>query len=150
MVYAPVSLGEFSSVRFRASFAVQNGPANFFQNASQFITLCLVVEMSRFHLPELLGLGGPSQAPSNLQGESNMYQIVVAVSCRLCPPLPEGEFAVFRYRKTPCFYGKSYYFYRISCMNPLLSLSGKLGAKGDAKWWTSIRCMFDSLTNLRL
>ena len=30
-------------------------------------------------------------------------------------------------------------------MNPLFSPNGKVGAKGDAKWWTSIRCMFDSL-----
>ena len=79
------------------------------------------------------------------QGESNMHQIVVSVSCRLCPLFPEGDFAVFWYRKTPCFYGESYYFYRISCMNPLFSPSGNLGQKGDAKWWTSIRCMFDSL-----
>ena len=74
-----------------------------------------------------------------------MHQIVVTVSCRLCPLFPEGEFAVFRYRKMPCFYGESYYFYRIFCMNPLFSPTGTLGAKGDAKWWTSIRCMFDSL-----
>ena len=79
------------------------------------------------------------------QGESNIHQIVVTVSCRLCPPFPEGEFAVFRYRKTPCFYGESYYFYRISCVNSLFPTTGKLGAKGDAKWWTSIRCMFNSL-----
>ena len=37
-------------------------------------------------------------------------------------PFPEGEFAVFLYRKTPCFIGKSYYFYRISCTNPLFRL----------------------------
>ena len=73
-----------------------------------------------------------------------MNQIVVTVSCRLCPPFPEGEFAVFRYRKTPSFYGKSYNFYRISCTNPLFSPTGNLGAKGDAKWWTSIWSMFDS------
>ena len=79
------------------------------------------------------------------QGESNIHQIVVTVACRLCPLFPEGEFAVFRYKKTPCFYGKSYYFYRISCRNPLFSPTGNLAAKGDAKWWTSIRRMFDSL-----
>ena len=46
----------------------------------------------------------------NCQGESNMHQIVVTVSCRLCPPLPQGEFAVCRYRKTPCFYGEALLF----------------------------------------
>ena len=29
-------------------------------------------------------------------------------------------------------------------MNPLFSPTAELGAKGDAKWWTSCRCMFDS------
>ena len=29
------------------------------------------------------------------QGESNMHQIVVTVSCRLCPLFPEGEFCRF-------------------------------------------------------
>ena len=33
---------------------------NFSQNPSQFITPCLVNYMSKFHLPELLGLGGPT------------------------------------------------------------------------------------------
>ena len=61
------------------------------------------------------------------QGESNMHQIVVTVSCRLCPPFPEGEFAVFRYRKTPSFYGKSYYFCRIFCVNPHFSAPGNWG-----------------------
>ena len=49
----------------------------------------------------------PSQGDS--QGESNMHRIVVTVLCRLRPTFPEGEFAPFRYRKTPCFSGKSYY-----------------------------------------
>ena len=34
-------------------------------------------------------LGGCSD-----QGETNMHQIVVTVSCRLCPLFPEGELAV--------------------------------------------------------
>ena len=60
------------------------------------------------------------------------------------PPFPYIEVALFRYRKLPPFCGKSYYFYRISCMNPLFSPTGiQSGAKGDAKWWPSIRCMFD-------
>ena len=39
---------------------------------------------------------------------------------------------------------KSYYFYRISSMNPLFSLIRTGGANRDAKWWPSKRCMFDS------
>ena len=68
------------------------------------------------------------------QGESNMHQIVVTVSCRLCPPFPGQELPFSGTGKMPCFYGKSYSFYRVSCMNPLFSPTGKLGAKGDAKW----------------
>ena len=39
------------------------------------------------------------------QGESNMHQIVVTVSCRLCPPFLEGEFAVFCTGKRPVSMG---------------------------------------------
>ena len=46
------------SVHFRASFAVQNDPQIFSQNASQSITPCLVAEILKFHLRELLGFGG--------------------------------------------------------------------------------------------
>ena len=46
------------SAHFRASFAVQNGPPIFSQSSSQFITPCLVAEISNFHLCELLGFGG--------------------------------------------------------------------------------------------
>ena len=42
-------------------------------------------------------------------------------------PVPENT------PSTPLFCGKSSYFNRISCMNSLLSSTGKLGAKGDAK-----------------
>ena len=39
-----------------------------------------------------------------VQGESNMYRIVVTVLCRLRPPfLLKGNVPLFRYRKTPCF-----------------------------------------------
>ena len=31
------------------------------------------------------------------QGESNAYQVTVTILCRLCPPLPEGELAIFWY-----------------------------------------------------
>ena len=34
-------------------------------------------------------------------------------------------------------------------MNPPSSTTGKLGAKGDAKWWPSILCMFDSLRGIQ-
>ena len=46
------------SEHFRASFAVQNDPQIFSQNPSQFITPCLVAEILKFHLRELLGFGG--------------------------------------------------------------------------------------------
>ena len=46
------------SAHFRASFAVQNDPQIFSQNSSQFITACLVAEILKFHLRELLGFGG--------------------------------------------------------------------------------------------
>ena len=65
-------------------------------------------------------------------------------SCRLCPPFPKGNLPLSGTAKRPAS-KKSYYFYSISCMNPLLSPTGNVGSKGDAKWWTSIRCMFDSL-----
>ena len=79
---------------------------------------------SSMELYHPLGNGRNTVSRVLFQGVSNMllcymHQIVVTVSCRLCPPFPEGEFAVFRYRKTPCFYGEPYYFYRISCMNSL-------------------------------
>ena len=46
-----------------------------------------------------------------------MHQIVVAILCRLRHPFPQGELG---YRQNPPFFcGKSYYFYRISCTNPL-------------------------------
>ena len=41
---------------FRASFTVQNGP----QTSSEFVTPCLVADISKSHLRELLGLGGAS------------------------------------------------------------------------------------------
>ena len=46
------------SAHFCASFAVQNDPQIFSQNSSQFITLCLVAEILKFHLRELLGCWG--------------------------------------------------------------------------------------------
>ena len=46
------------SAHFRASFAVQDDPQIFSQNSSQFITPCLVVEILKFLLRELLGFGG--------------------------------------------------------------------------------------------
>ena len=46
------------SAHFRASLALQNDPQIFSQNSSQFITPCLVAEISKFHLRELLGFGG--------------------------------------------------------------------------------------------
>ena len=82
--------------------------------------------------------------PQENQRESNMHRIVVTILCRLYPPFPKGNWPFSATGKPP-FLWKSYYFYRISCMNPLFSPTGKLGAKGNAIWWTSIRCMFDSL-----
>ena len=38
--------------------AVQNDPPNFSPDSSEFITACLVAEISKFHLRELLVLGG--------------------------------------------------------------------------------------------
>ena len=87
---------------------------------------------------------------SEFQGESNMHQIVVTILCRLRPPFPLRGIGRFPVPDKPPFLWESYYFCRISCMNPLFSPTGKfkLGAKRDAKWWPSIRCMFDSLSQL--
>ena len=85
------------------------------------------------------------------QGESNMHQIVATVSCHICPPFSRRgtcRFPVLEER--PVSMGSHTYFYRISCMNSLFSPTGNLGPKGDAKWWTSIRCMFDSFRELTL
>ena len=60
------------------------------------------------------------------QGESNMHQNLVIILCRLRHPFPHAELALFRYRKTPFFCGKSCYFYSISYMNPLFSSTGKI------------------------
>ena len=49
------------SAHFRASFAVQNDPQIFSQNSSQFITPCLVAEIIKFLLRELLGFGGRNE-----------------------------------------------------------------------------------------
>ena len=46
------------STHFRASYAVQNDTQIFSQNSSQFITPCLVADILKFHLRELLGFGG--------------------------------------------------------------------------------------------
>ena len=46
------------SAHFRASFALQNDPQIFSRNSSQFITPCLVAEILKFLLRELLGFGG--------------------------------------------------------------------------------------------
>ena len=43
------------------------------------------------------------------------------------PLFPEWEFSLFKYRKTPCFSGKSFYCYRISIMNCLFPLPGNRG-----------------------
>ena len=52
-------IGRNFSAHFRASFAVQNEPQIFSQNSSQFITPCLVAEILKFHLCELLGFWAP-------------------------------------------------------------------------------------------
>ena len=44
-----------------ASFTMQNDPPKVPQNPSEFVTPCFVNEISKFHLRELLGLGGPKQ-----------------------------------------------------------------------------------------
>ena len=58
------------SAYFRASFAVQNDPQIFSPNSSQFITPCLVVEILKFLLRELLGFGGHKRFRSLFQGFS--------------------------------------------------------------------------------
>ena len=50
-------LGEILG-RFRTLVAVQNYAKKFSQNSPQFITPYPANEMSKFHLRELLGLGG--------------------------------------------------------------------------------------------
>ena len=56
-----------------------------------------------------------------------MRRIVVTTLWRLRPPFPEREFALFRHRKTHCFSGGPYCFYRISSMDPLFSPTGDGG-----------------------
>ena len=51
-------IGRKFSAHFRASFAVQNDPQIFSQNSFQFIIACLVAEILKFHLRELLGFEG--------------------------------------------------------------------------------------------
>ena len=58
------------SGHFRASFAAQNDPQIFSQNSSQFITPCLVAEIMKFHLRELLGLGGRNTCKRPLHSQS--------------------------------------------------------------------------------
>ena len=52
----------------------------------------------------------------NIPGESNMRHIMVAVLCRLRPPLPKGEAALLRYRTTPLLRWEVLWFFRISSM----------------------------------
>ena len=54
------------SAHSRASFAVQNDPQILSPNSSQFISPCLVAEILKFHLRELLGFGGPQGRGSDL------------------------------------------------------------------------------------
>ena len=64
------------------------------------------------------------------------------------PLFPKGNWPFSGTGKPPLLWEvllRTYYFYRISCMNPLFSSSFKSGAKRDAKWWTSMRCMVESL-----
>ena len=44
------------SAHFRVSFVAQSDPQIFSQNSSQFITPCLVADIIKFHLCELLGV----------------------------------------------------------------------------------------------
>ena len=69
----------------------------------------------------VIQMGGGAVQLVEAQGESNMHQIVVTILCRLHPPFPQGELALFRYRKTP--FRLFCEFYRFSCMNPLFPLS---------------------------
>ena len=85
-------------------------------------------------------VGGPKLSERIKHAPNRGYRFVSPL-----PPLSLGGSGPFPLTENPLFCGKSYYFYRISCMNPLFFSTEKLGAKRDAKWWTSIRCMFDSL-----
>ena len=75
------------------------------------------------------------QAPlgllTQIQGESNLHQIAVTILCRTGkPPLPPQVLL----------------FLQDLLYESTVFPTGKLGAaKSDAKWWPSIRCMFDSL-----
>ena len=84
-------------------------------------------------------------AARECQGESNLHHIVVTILCRLRPLFPKGNWPFSGTRNPPPFCGKSYYSTGspvwIRCLPP----PGSWGQKGDAKWWPSIRCMFDSL-----
>ena len=76
------------SAHFRASFAVQNDPQIFSQNSSQFITPCLVVEILKFLLRELLGFG----AKSDRKREKG-YQKVTEKKCEWPTPFCLPPFA---------------------------------------------------------
>ena len=75
----------------------------------------------------------------------NSPKLQISVPCRgltcpdLRPPTSPGELALLPVPENPFPVGsRTYYFYRISCINPLFSSHWKIGAKGDA----SNRCMF--------
>ena len=57
---------------------------------------------------------------------SNIHQFVVTILCHFCPP-GSGTFSLTG--KPPFFCGKSEYFYRISCVNPLFSPKQEIRGK---------------------
>ena len=75
----------------RALFALQNDPPNFSQNSSEFITPRLVAEISKFHLREVLGLGGDNFLPSahqTPQKSKNLFFFFI-IAQKSCPEFLE-------------------------------------------------------------
>ena len=64
------------SAHIRASLAVQNDPQIFSPNSSQFSTPCLVAEILKFHLRELLGFGGRNKGPFRTKNSTALESVV--------------------------------------------------------------------------
>ena len=73
------------SGHFRASLAAQNDPPIFSPNSSQFITPCLVAEILKFLLRELLGFGGRNE---RVPGHPRAWTSAFSGLCLPFRPLP--------------------------------------------------------------
>ena len=75
-----------NSAHPRASSAVQNDPSRFLPKFLPIVTPRLVAEMSKFHLRELLGLGGPKDVLGRAQKVREEKAIVQVLGPSLATP----------------------------------------------------------------